>query len=202
MLTISIIIAGVDTLPIFAGILPFAIMGGVLLSKFGRYKPLHLIAWIPLTVSFGLFGLLDQHSSTAAWVCFQLLCAVGAGLLAGILLPAMQAPLDEKLVAVTTGVWSFFRGFGGVWGVTIPSAIFNNQCRHHAESIVQDPSLRQFLTGGRAYQYATQDFLLGIRDHTARDQVVEVFRKVGNFPLAHASLPFPQISRFWHNSSR
>lgn len=144
-----------------------------------------MIGWIPIVLAFGLFSLLDEDSSTAAWVCFQLLCAIGAGLLAGILLPAMQAPLDEGLVAVSTGIWSFVRGFGSVWGVTIPSAIFNNQCRKNAADIITDPKLAQYLTGGRAYQYATKTFLDSIQNPASRDEVVQVFNLVGRILILH-----------------
>ncbi|KAE8339531.1 hypothetical protein BDV24DRAFT_152689 [Aspergillus arachidicola] len=173
---VSVMRSGINTLPVFAGVLPFAILGGILLSKLGRYKPLHFLGFIPLTIAMGLFSLLNANSSTAAWVCFQLLCSVGAGLLSGITLPAMQAPLDESLVAVTTGVWSFARGFGSVWGVTIPSAIYNNECRKNARSIT-DPAIAHYLTGGRAYEYSTKAFLDSIQDPASREQVVQVFQK-------------------------
>lgn len=161
----------------FAGIIPFAIAGGVLLSKTGRYKPLHVIGWVPIIAAYGIFSTLKNGSSMAAWVCSQLLCALGCGLLAGILLPAIQAPLDEGLVATTTGVWSFARNFGALWGVTIPGAIFNNQCRQNAGSIVTDPELLQSLTGGRAYEYATRAFLDSLAP-ASREQAVRVFQDV------------------------
>ncbi|KAE8406640.1 major facilitator superfamily domain-containing protein [Aspergillus pseudonomiae] len=151
----------INRLPIFAGVLPFAIIGGILLSKLGRHKPLHFLGFIP---------------SLSLWVCFQLLFSVGAGLLAGITLPAMQAPLDESLVAVSTGVWSFARGFGSVWGVTIPSAVYNNQCRKHARSIT-NPAIGHYLIRGRAYQYSTNALLASIQDPVSREQVVQVFQK-------------------------
>ncbi|KAI9037318.1 major facilitator superfamily MFS_1 [Aspergillus affinis] len=190
----SVMRSGIDTLPIFAGILPFGIIGGILLSKIGRYKPLHIVGWIPVIIAFGLFSLLTPGSPPGAWVCFQLLCAIGAGLLASILLPAVQAPLDEGMVATATGVWSFARGFGSVWGVTIPSAIFNNQCRKNAAALIQDPDVAQYLTGGKAYQYATQEFLNSIEDQTSRAQVVEAFhqslRTVWYVGVAFAALGF------------
>ncbi|KAI6084191.1 putative efflux pump antibiotic resistance protein [Hypoxylon rubiginosum] len=167
--------SGIDTLPIFAGIIPFAMIGGGILSKWGHYKPVHLVGWAIITISYGLFSLMDQNSSTAAWVCFQLLLAAGSGLLAGILLPAMQAPLDESLMALTIGIWAFARGFGSVWGVAIPSAVFNNECRLHADDTIKDPQLAQYLSGGHAYEYATQAFLDSIESPTSREQVVQVF---------------------------
>jgi hypothetical protein len=155
-----------------------AIVGGGLLSEWGRYKPLHLIGWGIMTLSCGLFSLLDSSSSVAAFVCFQLFFAIGAGLLAVILLPAMQAPLDESLVALSTGIWTFARLFGAIWGVAIPSVIFNNECRTNAESFVNDTEIAQMLMGGRAYDHATQVFLDSIQDSDVRNQVVHVFSDV------------------------
>ncbi|RYP12299.1 hypothetical protein DL765_007410 [Monosporascus sp. GIB2] len=156
--------SGVDTLPIFAGIIPFAMIGGWLLAKWGRYKPLHLVGWVVMTVALGLLSLLDQYSSTAA------------------------------LMALTTGIRAFGRGFGSVWGVTIPSAVFNNECRLHAENTVDDPALVHNLSGGRAYEYATDAFLSIITDPTWRQQVIQVFsqalRTVWYVAVAFAGLGF------------
>ncbi|KAI0106433.1 macrolide phosphotransferase k [Nemania sp. FL0031] len=169
--------SGIDTLPIFAGIIPFAMVGGGVQSRWGRYKPLHFIGFGLITIAYGLLSLLTESSSTAAWVLFQLLLAAGSGLLAGILLPAMQAALDEGVMGLATGVWAFARGFGSVWGVTIPSAIFNNECALHSTGIVKDPKLAQYLSSGRAYEYATEAFLSSIQDPTSRQQVIQVFSK-------------------------
>lgn len=178
--------SGVHTLPLFAGIFPFAILGGIVLAKCGRYKPMHLTGLGIMTVCFGLFSLLDADSSTAAWACFQLLFAVGSGLMIAILLPAMQAPLPESLVALSTGVWTLVRGFGTVWGVTIPTAIFNNQCRLKAANIA-DQNVASYLTGGKAYQYATVTFLDSIQDLAIRAEVVAIFTAVSQkYPTEEA----------------
>lgn len=150
------------------------------MSKWGRYKPLHIIGWITITVAYGLLSLLNQDSSTAAWVCFQLLLAAGSGLLAGILLPAMQAPLDENLMALTTGIWAFARLFGSIWGVTIPSSVLGNECRLRAASTVEDLTLVGLLSGGQAYEYATETFLNSIGDPNLRQQVIQVFAQVSH----------------------
>ncbi|KAF6235595.1 hypothetical protein HO173_006278 [Letharia columbiana] len=168
--------SGVQTLPIFVGILPFAMAGGLLLSKTGRYKQMHFAGFALLAVAYGLFSIMKPGSRTATWVCFQLLAAIGAGGLAGIILPAMQAPLDESHVATATGVWSFVRGFGAIWGVTIPSAVFNNKCDKLAKGL-SDPKIAEMLSGGKAYQYATAAFVKGIKDEASRGEVVHLFTK-------------------------
>ncbi|KAG8161962.1 hypothetical protein KVR01_007727 [Diaporthe batatas] len=175
VLGISAFYSGVDTLPLFAGLFPFAILGGNILAKWGRYKPLHLMGMAIVTVAFGLLSILDQDSPKAAWACIQLLLAIGAGLMIAILLPAMQAPLEESLVALSTGTWTFTRGFGTIWGVTIPAAIFNNECRVRADGLA-DQNLAKFLNSGKAYQHATQTFLDSIVDPSSRQEVVNLFR--------------------------
>ncbi|ETS07070.1 putative efflux pump antibiotic resistance protein [Trichoderma reesei RUT C-30] len=186
--------SGIYTLPNVAGGLVFAVLGGVLLSKSGRYKPLHLAGFAVTTVSFGLFSLLDARSSDAAWVCIQLLNALGSGMLSGVLLPAVQAPLDESYVATATGVWSFARYFGCIWGVTIPSAVFNNECRRLASTTITDAGIAGDLAGDSAYQHATGAFLHSIQDPALRAEVVQVFtgamRTVWLVGIAFAALGF------------
>jgi len=189
----SPMLSGVDTLPMFAGGLLCALLGGILLSRIGRYKPLHLAGCVPMIVAFGLFSIMDANTHPAAWALFQLLCAAGSGLLSGILLPAVQAPLDETYVATSTGLWSFSRYFGCIWGVAIPSAIFNNECSRLARGLA-DKSIAELLTGGRAYQYATAAFVNGIEDESTRKNVVNVFagalRTVWLIGIAFAGLGF------------
>ncbi|KAL6899910.1 MFS general substrate transporter [Trichoderma evansii] len=185
--------SGINTLPNVAGGLVFAVLGGVLLSKFGRYKPIHLAGFAITTVSFGLLSILDSKSSNAAWACIQLLNALGSGALGGVLLPAVQAPLDESYVATATGIWSFSRYFGCIWGVTIPSAVFNNECRRLA-STISNAEIAANLSGGSAYQHATGAFLSSIEDLALRAEVVEVFtgamRTVWLVGIAFAALGF------------
>lgn len=185
--------SGINTLPNVAGGLVFAVLGGVLLSKFGRYKPIHLVGFAITTASFGLLSTLHANSSNAAWACIQLLNALGSGALGGVLLPAVQAPLDETYVATATGIWSFSRYFGCIWGVTIPSAVFNNECRRLA-STIGNAEIAGKLSGGSAYQHATGAFLSSIEDTTLRAEVVEVFngamRTVWLVGIAFAALGF------------
>jgi len=166
--------SGVDTLPTFAGGLVCATIGGVALTKSARFKPLHIIGFALMTVAIGLFSLLDAISSPALWVLLQLVCATGSDLVIGVLLPVIPAPLDESLVATATGLHSFSHYFGCVWGVTLPSTILNNQCRHLASSVT-DADIAGNLIGGRAYQYATKSFMDGIGDAGVREEVIGVF---------------------------
>lgn len=86
----------------------------------------------------------------------------------------MQAPLDEKYVATSTGLYSVAACFGSMLGVTIPSVIFTNEIRAKAGAI-SDPSIAAQFANGQAYELATKAFLDSIADPVIRDQVVELF---------------------------
>ena len=111
--------AGIQLLPAITIAIPFAIVAVVLLTKFGKYKPLHLFGFALNTVGLGLFSLLDEDSSTAEWVIFQVIAAGGSGFVLNTLLPACQTPLEERDQAAATATWSFVRSFGNIWGVAI-----------------------------------------------------------------------------------
>ena len=119
--------SGVQLLPTVINLMVFAGVGGVTMEKLGRYLPLHLAAFALMTLGFGLFTLLNDRTSTAEWVIFQIIYAAGAGLPIGTLLPSAQAELGEELTATATGTWAVLRSFGTIWGIAVSAAIFNNR---------------------------------------------------------------------------
>ncbi|KAI4152535.1 MAG: hypothetical protein LQ340_002859 [Diploschistes diacapsis] len=70
------LISGVDMLPFNAFFFPFAIVAGGLLSKTGRYRPIHAVGFAAVALGSGLFVVLDSGSNKAQWVFFQIFAAV------------------------------------------------------------------------------------------------------------------------------
>ncbi|KAI0100759.1 major facilitator superfamily domain-containing protein [Nemania sp. FL0031] len=165
--------SGVLLLPTAIFIIPGSIVGGAVLSKFGKYKIVHLAGIALISIGTGTFILLDQNSSLATYVSLQIIAGLGTGLLLAILLPAVQAALTEKDTALSTATWSFIRTFGTIWGVSVPAAIFNSRSNDLSRRI-DDPAVRALIAHGQAYSHATSDFLQSLTDHT-RFQVVTVF---------------------------
>ncbi|KAF2182987.1 DNA repair protein RAD50 [Zopfia rhizophila CBS 207.26] len=165
--------SGVQVLPIIVIGVPAAIVAVLLLTKFGRYKPLHLFGFGVCTIGLGLFTLLDRNSSTAEWVIFEMIAGGGSGFVLNTLLPACQAGLIESDQAAATAAWSFMRSFGNIWGVAIPAAIFNNRFSSLSYRI-SDPSVRTLLSGGHAYQYASAAFIKSF-SNLVRDQLISVY---------------------------
>ncbi|CAD6446131.1 2b786199-f3c9-4435-9480-7ab88f4ac46b [Sclerotinia trifoliorum] len=167
--------SGVQLLPTVINLMVFAGVGGVLMEKLGRYLPLHAAAFALMTLGFGLFTLLDRHSSTAEWVIFQIIYAAGAGLPIGTLLPSVQAELKEEYTATATGTWAVLRSFGTIWGIAVSAAIFNNRFVHLIGNI-DDQMTRAALSGGRAYELATKAFMSTLdTNQRLKGQVTEVY---------------------------
>ncbi|KAH7329611.1 major facilitator superfamily domain-containing protein [Stachybotrys elegans] len=172
--------SGVYILPITLVAIPGAAMAAVALSRWGRYKPLHIVGFALVTIGFGLFSLMDRHTSTGEWVGFQIIPAIGGGLILNTLLPAFQAPLLESDQAAATASWAFIRSFGSVWGVAVPATIFNTYTSRYA-SRVDNEMAQMVLRSGDAYASATRDFVMSFPEPVRsqmRDVYTEAFRMV------------------------
>ncbi|AEO68617.1 uncharacterized protein THITE_2145727 [Thermothielavioides terrestris NRRL 8126] len=117
--------SGVYFLPFAIGTLFAAAVGGVLMSHLGVYRPIHVAAFALSAVGFGLFTLLGPDTPKVAWAWYELVTVIGLGPTISTVLPAILAGLPQSDVAAATAVFSFIKTFGFVWGVSIPSIIFN-----------------------------------------------------------------------------
>lgn len=106
---------------------PVTVIAGNLLTRFGRYRPLHLLGFATMTLAAGLYARLDASSSLAEVVVFQMIAGPGTGCVLTTLLPAVQAGLAQANVATATSTWGFIRSYGGIWDIAIPAAIFNSR---------------------------------------------------------------------------
>jgi hypothetical protein len=172
----TVLRSGVNFMPFAIGTLMLAVVGGVLLSKFGTYRPFHAVAFAFSAIGTGLFTLLDA-SSVAKWAIFQLIASVGSGLALSTLLPAIMAGLPEADVAGASAAYSFTRSFGYVWGVTMSSIIFNAVVNNNLSAIPL-ASLRDRLRDGKAYAFASQIHRLrGDWDKDLDSAVIKVYSR-------------------------
>ncbi|KAI0899973.1 MFS general substrate transporter [Annulohypoxylon nitens] len=155
--------AGVSLLPMTLISIPGCAVAAILVSRWGKFKILHLIGEAVFTVGLGLFALQWEGSTTAEWATYQSIGALGGGVVLETLLPAFQAPVPEKDQAAATATWAFIRTVGGVWGVAIPATIFNNRVDQLVYT-VSDPQARQLLAGGGAYSHASASFVTSFPD--------------------------------------
>lgn len=171
------LMSGVYFLAFALAIMPFGGMAGAFMSKTGLYIPLHWLGFALSAISVGLFSTLDESSSRAAWVGYQVLASGGTGIIFTVTLPSTLAALPESDVAVATGTYSFVRSFGLVWGATMASIAFNGQINSHAASI-SNQEIRNLLIDGGAYAYAAvQNGGIAELPDPTRSQVIAVYVK-------------------------
>lgn len=169
----SLMRTGVYFMPFMFVLIPGSAVAGILCSKTGQYRWLHCIGFVLTTLAPGLNLLLTATTPKATWAIFQIVDALGRACILSTTLPAVLAPLPEEDVATATGMYSFLRSFGFVWGITIPTIIFNNRFDRMSWKI-QDDAVRAALQGGRAYQLSTGAFLKTLPPNT-QSQVFQVY---------------------------
>lgn len=167
--------AGIALLPMSLVSIPGTALAAVALSRWGKFKLLHIAGQAVFTLGLGLFALQREGTSTAEWATFQCIWALGAGMVMDTLLPAFQAPVAESDQAAATATWAFIRTVGGVWGVAVPASVFNNRVNQLAHTI-SDERARQLVSGGGAYQHAYASFIQSFPDPVS-GEVRAVYRE-------------------------
>lgn len=106
---------------------PMATVGGIGIAITKRFFPFNLFAWICVAIGLGLFSTLTPSSSAAAQYGFQVLTAVGGGIIFPGRVIAVQTPQkNEDDIPIATTLISFFTSLGQSFGLGIGSTIFQN----------------------------------------------------------------------------
>ncbi|KAL1882318.1 hypothetical protein Daus18300_000804 [Diaporthe australafricana] len=165
--------SGVLLLPSVLVYVPAAVTGGFALSKWGRYKPIHLIAYGFIVLATGLYIDLDENASLAKIVIYQIIAGWGSGMLITTILPAAQAALPTSDAVPASALWAYLRSFGSIWGIAVPAAIFNSRFSQ-LSSTISDESVREALGGGNAYSHVSSSYLSSLPE-AVREQVAHVY---------------------------
>ncbi|KAJ2684874.1 hypothetical protein IWW39_004647 [Coemansia spiralis] len=128
-------IAGIYLLPFVIGITITSISSGLLVMKYGVYRPFMWGGTAVCTVGLGLLALLDRDSGLAARICYLLIAGLGIGSFIQLSLIAGQAAVDPMDMAATTAVLTFFRSIGSVFGMAVMQTIMYTTLRSTMEPI-------------------------------------------------------------------
>ena len=174
---LSPIRSGIDFLPSSIVSVVVGVISGRLLSVLGRYRAMHFVSFALMSIGLGLYSRFDADTPTAEYVGVQIIFSVGLGLLMTSNLPAVQADLPDSDAAVSAAAFNFMRSYGAIWGVSVPSAIFNARCSAEAWRI-SDAGLRARLSGGAAYGFVTSSASDSLHlSPQLRREVVDVYTR-------------------------
>ncbi|GAA6031810.1 hypothetical protein JCM8097_002002 [Rhodosporidiobolus ruineniae] len=144
------ILSGVLIIPQLVTVTLMVAVSGIVVSRTGQYKPLVFVGFAVWTVGLGLLSTLNEHSSMARIVGFQLLNGAGQGCTLQTTVVAAQAAVERSEMSVVTSVRNFVRALGGTVFLVVASTIINNTLRSHLtshgfsastiSSIIDDPT--------------------------------------------------------------
>ena len=168
--------SGVQVIPTALTLATAAAATGAIITHTGEYRSHHFIGWALMSAGCGAFASLDVASSTGAWVGFQLLFGIGCGMVINSMIPPLLASLPTSEVATAAATWTFMRSFGSIWGVAIPSTVFNERINLLVASRLTDfPTIASLLVNGGAYEKATRAFVQSIPSEQVMVTVVNIY---------------------------
>ncbi|KAJ2710701.1 hypothetical protein H4R19_003619 [Coemansia spiralis] len=127
--------AGIYLLPFVVGIMITSISSGLLVMRYGRYRPFMWIGTAVCTVGLSLLALLNTETTLALRICVLLIAGLGIGPFIQLSLIAGQAAVPPEDMASTTAVLTFFRSVGSVFGMAVMQTIMSANLRHRLDPI-------------------------------------------------------------------
>jgi MFS family permease len=135
--------AGLQMLPLIAGMLLASIASGQLISRTGRYKHFPIIGTALMTVA--LFALSTVRASTGLGFLLPmaLLLGMGMGFTMQVLVIAVQNAVDYRDLGVATAGTTLFRSIGGAVGTAALGAVFVLAVAHALPTGTAIPNLQE-----------------------------------------------------------
>ncbi|KAI8363200.1 major facilitator superfamily domain-containing protein [Mortierella sp. GBAus27b] len=125
--------AGLTMIPLEAGIFIASNVVGIMVSKFGKFKPFIFGGTALAVTGIGLCLVLADASSKAIQIVVLFVCGCGIGPLFPCLIVAIQASVERKDLATVSTLNNFFRMTGSGFGVAINGALFQNHLNSQLE---------------------------------------------------------------------
>jgi len=119
--------AGLQLLPMMAGLLVASVVSGRLISKMGRYKIFPIIG--TAVAAIGMYLLSTIQVDTPYWklALYLLLLGIGIGNVMQVLVIAVQNSVNPRDVGVATSGSTFFRSVGGTIGTALFGAVLTSR---------------------------------------------------------------------------
>jgi EmrB/QacA subfamily drug resistance transporter len=111
--------SGLLTIPMIAGLLISSTVGGTLVTKTGKWKPIMIIGSIALVAGLALMGTIKYDTPYVIVAVYMFVMGAGVGLvMQNLVLVVQNTTAPRDIGAASAGV-AFFRSLGGAFGVSI-----------------------------------------------------------------------------------
>lgn len=119
--------SGIRNIPLVVGVSLCSILSGGLISKFGHFVPLMIVASTLGTIGSGLLYTLDVGTSSSHWIGYQALTGIGLGLGFQIPIIVAQASVEPQDISSASALVLFFQTIGGSLFVAAGQSAFENK---------------------------------------------------------------------------
>jgi len=119
--------AGLQTLPLMAGLLLTSIGSGQIITRTGHYRTFPIVGTGIMVVGLVLLSRLGVHTSHALASAYMFVLGLGLGCVMQVLVLAVQNAVDYAQLGVATSGATLFRSIGGTVGTAVLGTIFNNR---------------------------------------------------------------------------
>jgi EmrB/QacA subfamily drug resistance transporter len=128
-------ISGLRLVPMMIGVLSTSISSGLLITRWGRYKPFPIVGTALMVLGMFLLSRMNEQTSALVSSLYMLVLGLGLGLVMQVLVIAVQNAVDYQNLGAATSGATFLRSIGGSFGTAIFGAIFSNLLASHLSSL-------------------------------------------------------------------
>src|SRR5579863_10130481 len=139
--------AGLELLPLVAGMLTTFILSGQLVTRTGRYKAFPILGSSVLAVGLFLLSRMGVTTSFGVTSIYMVVVGLGVGLVMQVLVVVVQNSVPYEQLGTATATATFFRTIGGALGVSALNAVFNNRLFSALSKDHLPPSARHVVSG-------------------------------------------------------
>jgi EmrB/QacA subfamily drug resistance transporter len=134
--------AGLQMLPLMAGMLVASIFSGQWISRTGHYRQFPIIGTALMTIALFALSTVRADSGLGFILPMALLLGAGMGLTMQVLVIAVQNAIDYRDLGVATAGTSLFRSIGGAVGTAALGAVFVAVVAHALPTDTAIPNLQ------------------------------------------------------------
>ncbi|KAK9899939.1 MFS general substrate transporter [Cystobasidium minutum MCA 4210] len=127
--------AGLDLLGLILSLVATNIVCGICVRILGKYTPFLIGGPMLAAIGCGLLFTVDEHTKFANVIGFEILAGVGIGMFMQMGMLAAQAEYakEKQKISRVMGVLTFIQMLGGLVGLAISGAIFNDELQSNLE---------------------------------------------------------------------
>ncbi|PVU88499.1 hypothetical protein BB561_005818 [Smittium simulii] len=129
--------SGISLLPFVLTMVVFSILGGVGITRTGKYIIMFRVGTASMALGIGLLATINQNTKKVLTIFYLALCGIGCGLSMQSFLICAQAAVPRTFIAGATSVIAFSRILSGAIGITLSTLVQKSVLTPKIKALIQ-----------------------------------------------------------------